>query len=973
MTRLPAMIAVCLLVAPLSAFAQGIAGTVRDTSGAVLPGVTVEASSPALIEKTRSVVTDGGGQYNIVDLKPGTYTVVFSLPGFSTIQRAGIELTTGFTASINADLKVGSVEETITVTGASPVVDTQNSRSQVVLTRAVIDEIPTGRQIQNYAVLIPGVVGTGSTNPVAQDVGGQSGQNHLTMAIHGGKALDQHIMVDGLDMTTWTRAANSNFWFADSNFQEFAIDTAGSSAEAESGGIRLNLIPRDGANRFSGTINGNISGPKLQSNNYDSNLQTRGLRQVNRIKEQFTLGTGIGGPLRQDKLWFYGGYSQARNYQYIANLYWEKDYASLKYEPDLSRQVVQDQDMWDQSIRTTWQASPRNKITGYYNRNRNHVPLVMPTGTYLATGPGEFYNHLVQATWNSPLSSKVLLESGYSRASQTTYYTLRPEIVAPRVTDSAIGLSYRANSGLEVFPDTTNLRGSMSYVTGAHAFKVGTTVLFGRLGRKETAFGNKNFTVFNGSPSSVTYQGTPVSYDNVIRPEVGLYAQDQWRLSRLTFNLGVRMDYFRSGFDDQRAAPTEFVPFERVLPKTVAVTWKDLSPRFGANWDLFGTGKTAIKATVNRYVLKQGTTWASDLNNLSSASATSGNNNSTTRSWTDNGDLIVQGDPLNPALNGELGPSTNLNFGVLNKVVGYDPDFAFGFGTRPAQWEFSASIQHELVPRMSVNAGFFQRAYGNFTVFDNTLLSSADQTTYCVPVPVDPRLPASGQNLCGMVDRVQSKVGQSFNYLTAASNFGKQVEQWRGMDLTVNSRLAALLLQGGVSFGRTVTDNCDIVTALPETRFTTIAATTSVPTSFCRVETPNLVQVKLLGSYSIRWGVSVSGTYQTLPGPEIQAIRSYASAEIAPSLGRALSGATRQNISILQPGTLYGERLHQVDLRLSKGFRMGSQRVKAMVDVFNVTNGNSVTVQNNTYGTAWQTPQAVVPARLVKFSGQLDF
>ena len=175
-----------------------IAGIVRDATGAVLPGVTVEVSSPALIERVRTATTDETGQYKILELRPGTYTVLFSLPGFSTVRREGIEITTGFTASINAELKVGAIEETVTVSGSSPVVDLQNVKTQVVMTREIVDAIPTGRYFQSLAVLIPGVTASGGYSATAnQDVGGQSGQAHSALAIHGSRASDMQLQLDG--------------------------------------------------------------------------------------------------------------------------------------------------------------------------------------------------------------------------------------------------------------------------------------------------------------------------------------------------------------------------------------------------------------------------------------------------------------------------------------------------------------------------------------------------------------------------------------------------------------------------------------------------------------------------------------------------------------------------------------------------------------------------------------------------------
>ena len=190
--------AVMVLASPASAqFASGnIAGVVRDTTGAVLPGVTVEAASPALIERVRAVVTNSDGQYKILDLRPGTYVVTFSLTGFASLKREGIELTTGFTATVNAELRVGALEETITVSGSTPVVDVQNVKTQAVISHDVLSALPTGKTIGGYTALTVGMsqaaVGAG------QDVGGNQGEVASSMIIHGNRGGDQRMMVEGM-------------------------------------------------------------------------------------------------------------------------------------------------------------------------------------------------------------------------------------------------------------------------------------------------------------------------------------------------------------------------------------------------------------------------------------------------------------------------------------------------------------------------------------------------------------------------------------------------------------------------------------------------------------------------------------------------------------------------------------------------------------------------------------------------------
>src|SRR5262245_24832450 len=261
-----------LVAVPCAAFAQAsIAGVVRDASGAVLPGVTVEASSPALIEKTRSVVTDGSGQYRVVDLRPGEYTVTFTLTGFSTVRREGIGLQGSMTATINADMRVGAVEETITVSGSAPVVDVQSVQQQRVLNKEVIDTLPTGRTTLNVATLIPGMQLSTTFSGEGQDVGGNTGEVQQTLSIHGSRGNDMRRMLDGLSMQSQGTSVSA---FAPNGalVQEVVVDIAAGSAEQSAGGVRMNIVPREGGNTFTGTFYATGTSDSLQSDNIDQDL-----------------------------------------------------------------------------------------------------------------------------------------------------------------------------------------------------------------------------------------------------------------------------------------------------------------------------------------------------------------------------------------------------------------------------------------------------------------------------------------------------------------------------------------------------------------------------------------------------------------------------------------------------------------------------------------------------------------------------
>src|SRR5262252_7770361 len=270
---------VCLVLWPAAARAQSaIAGTVKDTSGAVLPGVTVEASSDVLIEKTRSVTTDGSGQYKIVDLRPGTYVVTFTLPGFATIKRDGVELPSNFTATINADMKVGSLEETVVVSGQSPVVDVQTTVHTQVLNRDTIDALPTGRTIQGLGQL---VVGVALNIP---DVGGTRAMQQTYMSTHGLTSANNTVMVDGMMVNGLQSDGSVQSYFNDAMSQEVSYQTSGIGADTSAGGVRLNMIPREGGNKFAGAMFASYRPGDWQSNNFSQDLQDRGLPNASLIQ-----------------------------------------------------------------------------------------------------------------------------------------------------------------------------------------------------------------------------------------------------------------------------------------------------------------------------------------------------------------------------------------------------------------------------------------------------------------------------------------------------------------------------------------------------------------------------------------------------------------------------------------------------------------------------------------------------------------
>jgi Carboxypeptidase regulatory-like domain len=980
--------------------ASSVTGVVKDSSNAVLPGVTVEAASPVLIEKVRTAVTDEKGEYRISELRPGTYSLSFMLPGFTTFKRDGLELRPSFTATINAELTVGSVQETITVSGETPLVDVQSLTQQKTISREVLDAVPTAKSMLGIAALMPSVV----EPPNAQDVGGSKGERSVRISVHGGKTFDSRLLQDGMRYNALTpglgglEGTGRGYYVNPLAAQEIVIDvgTMG-SAEYSLGGAQVNNIPKNGGDRISGSAFVAGTGHSLQANNLTDALRSQGLTSVNTVRNVYDFNGALGGPVFKDKLWFFATGRRWGTTTSVANLYADSNVADFAYTQDVSNPVYPEERDKGAGGRLTFQVTSRDKFTISHDRQRNFQDQLtgqLETGTIKnEANPGYCQQHdVTQATWTHPQSSHVLLDAGLT-VSRFDFGGFGNDLFLNdyipcggalpdnvSINDTGRGYTYNGSGNRTMsLSHQTNGRFNLSFITSRHNLKTGVFWMYG-LGGGHRTYTTRGPTQINGLPLSYTFNsGVPTSITlfasptltiDQLNPDVGMYVQDQWRIDRVTISAGLRFDWLRESVKET-TVPAGVLVGARTYPASDNVpNWKDVNPRLGVVWDPFGDARTAIKAGINRYV-QSNTTGIAQLFDQAAAAV-----NSTTRSWNDtNGNFVPDCDLRSTASNAECGAMANGNFGTFVAVNNPDPSWITGWGKRAYNWQASFSIDRELLPNLVVNGGFYRTWYGNFMVTDNLAVVPGDFSSYCVAVPDDARLPGAGQPLCGFYDINANRFGQVNNLITLSDRYGKQREIYNGADVTFQLRLRQrATVGGGWNIGNAVqltttaggnvsagTDACYVIDS-PQQLYN------------CKIDVPYQSRFKFNGSYTFPYGVQVAAVVQSNPGPTVNANRTYTLAEIQPSLGRPLSGGVRTvTINLVPPLSLYGDRINQFDLRASKIFRIGSRRVQANVDLYNVMNASTAINLNSTYNAVWRQPTQILDARLLKFSAQVDF
>ena len=1035
-----ALLAVFLI--PSTALAQAtLTGTVRDNSGGILPGVTVEASSPALIEKVRTAVTDDSGQYRIVDLRAGVYTLTFTLPGFSAVKRENITLAGTQILTIPIEMRVGGIQETIMVTGDTSVVDVQNARREVVLDTEVIQTIPATRSVGGLLNATAGL--TVDNNGIALS------PTMTFFSANGGANNEGRMAVNGMTVGAARSGGVSSYVYDAVGVDEVAVRVGGGLGETDTGGPIMNIIPRSGGNTFRGTAFLSTAGDWSRGDNLNQELRDIGLDETPGIIQAHDASISIGGPILRDRLWFFGQYRNLDTQTAVEGVTANAN-AGLANRWDWMPSAVDARLVQDRQMAITRIAGQigRSRFQGNYeyqkrcegtpltvggqgchNRGDDWVGLGTTTQSPEATGTAargyfEWPFHLTQAQWTMPATNKLLFEAnmtvfrynpafgfpppdGITNLISATQQSTALRCVAPGNMSNpgcseaadpstlrwapASNYAYRSLSQWGYAEGATNsYNASASYVTGSHNVKVGYQYYWLRQLDKTIAAEDQLLYRFNGAnPNAVTYR-LPEWSRNSITQLHGVFLQDQYTRGRLTFSGALRWDRASSyaPVEGNGVSITSKFNAQTInIEKTTGVdAYNDLSPRIGVGYDVFGTGRTALKLRWGRYLAFA----SNDPPYTSTNPAATLVAVVTNRQWTDsNSNRVVDCDLLNMAAQNTTATGGDIcaavignaaNFGKVGAATIVDPELLSGWGVRAHDYQTEITLQQEVLPRVSAEVSYVHRTFHGFTVTDD--LNRNYQTawsSYTITAPTDSRLPGGGGY--PITQYVVNSTGAAQNFLTRESRYGTDGKErdayYDGVNFNVNARMAnGLFVSAGTQTGRRVDDRCHVVVNFNN-------GNTGPNPRGCFDADPWQTTIRGLGSYTIpKIDVLISATVRSqtpleqgadwvVPNSQIQA----ANGGVLPP---GLTASGNSTIDLTDPDHLIfaDNRRTQVDIRFAKVVRLGGTRTDIGVDLWNVFNTNYATGYEDDYtaqGGTWLNPNAIYPPRFVRLNFTVGF
>jgi Carboxypeptidase regulatory-like domain len=917
-----------------------IGGSAVDSSGAVLPGVTVTLSNPGTIGGNQVTTTDSRGTYQFPRLVPGRYSVKGELTGFRPVAVEDVFVNAQATARADFIMQLGEVQETVTVSGVAPLLDTTAVLNQTVMTREVLDVLHDTNNVWSIGRLVPAVI----QNNI--DVGGTGAFQQSTTSVHGSRGgSETNYLIDGMNIGSVSGDGGIQIYYDPFMFEQLNYQTGGVSAETSRGGFVYNMVTQTGTNRLRGSFMFNGSNDNLQFNNISPEFRQELLLGVpprvlaanpdiqpgSEIIRMYDVGLTVTGPILVDKLWFVGTLKRTFLDQYRIG----------SYNPD-GTQFVDDNKMVTYTGKLSYALRASSQLHYSYlysNKQRFHRSGNSLTDFYesAATHLQELEGHLNQVRWTKTLSSRMVFDVSGSNIKNYQPQTPRPEVQPGAIArfDSLRREFTTAQAVYEVSRDRrTVAHASLSYATGRHDLKAGFQWDNGRYYAENFSTSGMRAVYRNGVPDSVNTYNTPVSRTAYVQ-DTALFVQDKWSATRkLTLNLGLRLEKFRGWQPEVCQVQTQFVGGQCFGAIEDVPDWLDPSPRFGAIYDIQGDGRTAIKVGAGRYSIGTATGHIDRVNPVSVTNDTRGWSLCAvgqTSACDLNGDLI-------PQMN-ELGPSTGFNFGTTNR---YADDLK-----RPYAMEYFIEFDRQIARNTVASVGFYyrtnERLIGNRNV-------AVPTSTYS-PIQVTER--ASGRQVT--VFNQDPALRGRFDVLW--DNFSELDTIYKGVDLRINKRLSdRWMLQASASLGKNEGDTfagSDLNN--PNFQFRHGAVGMDVP-----------VVLKASGIYEAPYEITVAGNLQSYSGfPESTTVQ----------VGSNTVALTQVNQSIqVEPrGTTQTPALTLVDLNFRRVFRTSERTIEPVFEIHNLMNVATIQSRNTVLGPAYGQAANVSRGRMFKLGLNVKF
>jgi hypothetical protein len=918
---------------------------VTDSSGALLPGVTVSISGDRLIGGVQTQVTDTSGSYRFDRLPPGAYRVKFDMQGFRSIEREEIRVSAAFVATVSVKLDVGSVSEQVTVTGQSPTVDTKSNLQQTVLGQDILEGIPTGRDPWSVAKLIPGV------QVSTYDVGGTQSVQQCGLSAHGSPGSDVSFNIDGATVNWPGGGGGSTMMYYDQGmFEEINYLTSAIPAEVMAGGISINMVTKDAGNRWRGQLRYSFSNDDLQAENHLDIQRLVPTFLGNPTLKTYDVNLSGGGGIIRDRVWFNGTYRR-----WIVN--------KLTNTRNLDgSQALDDNTLKNYSGKVVTSLSPNHKVMASYLWNdkirghrRDSNDKIPDIAAVVQTNPVQ----TTQVRYTGVYGPRLVFESGFSVMDGQTNYSYQPGTPADaiRKIDNSLGEVFFAAPRHEEQPNSRHqfdnvLSTNTQRFGGLHALKGG--VQYARLyfEQRYTVQGHHHVEYANGRASQVRLFNTPTVNKNLVNV-LGFFLQDSWSIgSRLTLNLGFRWDRYQGIVPDESNANVQFDMFSPsgietdgtgpyIDPRNIARNevldqsrgvW-----RTGLVYDLRGDGRTAVKANYSRYALQVGVDRVTAVNPLTVGSRTC--------PWGDpNGDGVFQASEINFAQCGSFSGGIN----TLYAADGVD---------WPYSDEITVSVERQIMNDMRVGATYYYRTNRDQLGVRNTALPPSAYTEAPIVVPNGPG---------GTVANPQPMTTVVFNpSSTAASNIRDNEPgfdtDYQGIEFTASKRFSRRWqMLAGLTLGKNEGGLGGDLNDPNQTLY---------PRGI--IGNDSKYAFRLSGSYQMKWDVMISGSLVSNQGYPY--VSSYSLTRAAAALQGITLTRASQNITLSQRGD---ERLPNVtlaDLRFSKTFRVGTRRVVPTLDIFNIGNVSTVVSLNNSVGGTYLEPREIISPRIIRVGFSFDF